>query len=271
MEGGGVREIRRLVVSIHDVAPQTWPQVRRIVDELAAQGVDRTSLLVVPYYHGQTKLERGSDLADWLRRTEEAGHEMVLHGWEHLGVGRPTTYRDAVKERWSTQGEGEFLSLDYPEARNRIERGLELFGQLGLHAYGFVAPSWLASKDTLLAASDLRLEYTNSYSTVSDLQRGTSRFVPSLVFGPGNLNEDVSIAAQSILAKLLRFRSTVRVVLHPPCIEHGRRWTRILSMIKVLIAGKQAATYHELLLAFRRDAGSVATYNEGSMPSRGQR
>jgi uncharacterized protein len=251
-----------LIVSMHDVAPPHWDRVRRALDALEAVGVRRRSLLVIPNLEGQWPIDREEAFCADLRRRALDGDELVLHGYEHVGVGTPLGLVNRFKNRWYTRGAGEFLSLDYREARDRIERGLRLVRRMRLEVHGFIAPAWLINADGLRAARDCGLEYTNSYLQFVDLAQGSSHFAPSLVFGPGNLNEDLGIGIQRRLVALLSLSPVARVVLHPPCIDHPRRFEQILSMIQRL-AGHQAVTYFELLSALRSASPAPNGHNHG--------
>jgi uncharacterized protein len=250
---------RQLVVSIHDVSPPEWGRAARMLARLEGAGVRRCSLLVIPNFQGKWPLDRHAAFCDWLRQRQDEGHEIVLHGYEHIGVGQPRTLYDRFRNRWYTQGEGEFLSLDYEQASGRIERGLALLLESGLHVYGFVAPAWLINRDGLRAAANRGLQYTNSYLRLVDLQSRTSCFAPSLVFGPGSLNEDVAVGVQRRLSGAVAALRLVRVVLHPPCIDHPVRFDRILAMIAAQLRSHEAATYLESLSCLRPPAAAVGS------------
>jgi predicted deacetylase len=240
-----------LVVSVHDVAPPSWDGVQRMLDALDAVGVVRRSLLVIPNFQGCWSIDQHHHFCDGLRRLQARGDEMVLHGYEHVSVGTPQGLVDRFKNRWFTQDEGEFLSLDYRAARERIERGQQLARQMNLDVRGFIAPAWLINAEGLRAARDCGFEYTNSYLGLADLVQGWSRFAPSLVFGPGHLNEDLGIGIQRRLSGLLSRSPIVRVVLHPPCIDNAGRFEQILSMIRTQLAEHEPVTYFELLSRLR--------------------
>ncbi len=244
----------RLVVSVHDVAPPHLDRVQRMLEALAGVGVSRRSLLVIPNFQGRWPIDRDEAFCAALRGFRSGGDEIVLHGYEHVGVGAPRGLAARFKNRWFTEDEGEFLSLDYPSARRRIEQGLEIVGRAELDVEGFVAPAWLINADGLRAARDCGLQYTNSYASLSDLPGQRSYVSPSLVFGPGHLNEDVGIAVQQRLSGLLARRRVARVVLHPPCIDHPRRFGRILSMIETMLVGHEPTTYLDLLRELRTPA-----------------
>ena len=250
---------RQLTVSIHDVAPPHRDRVDRLLDALGAAGVTRRSLLVIPNLRGESPIDRDPGFCGWLRHRQQQGDEIVLHGYEHVGVGAPRTMIERVKNRWYTQGEGEFLALTYVAASERIARGSAMFAAAGLHAIGFVAPAWLINEDGLRAARDRGFQYTNSYTGVTDLANGRRHVVPSLVFGPGNLNEDLGIALQELAARGLALCPLVRVALHPPNIDHPQRFSRILGMIERLGRGRNATTYAQLLDRLRAPGATGAT------------
>ena len=253
-----------LVVSIHDVTPVHRARVERMLQVLDAAGVRRRSLLVIPNYHGEGEIDRLPEFCAWLRERQDAGDEILLHGYEHQDVRRPTSLVDRWKHRWFTQGEGEFLSLDFTEASDRIARGLDVFDRAGLRAEGFVAPAWLINDEGLDAARDRGLQFTNSYLHISDLQTDRSWFAPSLVFGPGNLNEDLGIRLQAGIAGLLARRSIARVVLHPPCIDHPARWSRILTMIAMQLERHRPTTYGQVVTRLRRPPAAEARQRHAS-------
>ena len=248
----------QLVVSVHDVAPPQWHQVRRMLDLLATIGVRRRSLLVIPNYHGLSPIDGHQDFCEWLRLRQREGDEIVLHGYEHVGICAPRGARDRFKNRWFTQGEGEFLSLDYAQARDRIERGMDMFTRAGLDAQGFVAPAWLINRDGVRAASDCGFQYTNSYLTFSDLRNGWRRLAPSLVFGPGHLNEDVGIHIQQRASRALARSPIVRIVLHPPCMEHPARLQRIVGIITQQLHSRDAVSYLQLLARLREPLANAS-------------
>jgi uncharacterized protein len=249
----------RLVVSVHDVAPPQWDRVRRMLDALTAAGVSRRSLLVIPNFQGRWGLDDAPDFVAHLQRLQDDGDEMVLHGYEHVEVAAPRRFVDRVRNRWFTRHEGEFLALDYPAARDRLERGLAMARRARLDMRGFIAPAWLLSAAGLQAARDCGFEYTNSYFTFADLIQGRSHVAPSLVFGPGHLNEDVGIAVQERVSTWLARSRVVRVALHPPCIDHADRFERILSMIRAQLAEHRPVTYLELLAHWRQRSRRAAT------------
>ncbi len=246
-----------LIVSIHDVTPPHWVQVKEILERLSTMGVRKRSLLVIPNFRGQWRVNEHPGFVEWLSDCHREGDEIVLHGYEHVEVQRAQGIRDRIKNRLYTKGEGEFLSFNYEEARNRIQAGIELFTEVGLKSHGFVAPAWLISQPALRATKDLGFEYTNSYLKICDLPRGKSILAPTMVFGPGNLNEDLSLRLQQLLSKLIRGRSVVRIVIHPPCVENSRRFEGILTIVREQLSRHRPVTYFEFVAGWRSKNGAA--------------
>jgi hypothetical protein len=75
---------KRLLASIHDVAPR----FERAVDQLAERldlrlGSARFAMLVVPDHWNQSPLAADKAFQARLRGWADAGVEMFLHGWKH--------------------------------------------------------------------------------------------------------------------------------------------------------------------------------------------
>jgi predicted deacetylase len=253
-----MRPSRQIVVSVHDVAPETRSRVEFLVEVLKAIGVSRLSLLVIPNFRGEGPIDADGEFCAWLGHRQQLGDEIVLHGYEHVGVGRPRNLTERVSHRWFTVGEGEFLSLDYDAAFDRIARARTILQRAGFEPKGFVAPAWLVTADGLRAARDLGFQYTNSYLAVTDLSLGHAHWAPSLVFGPGRLDEDVGIALQRPLALLLGRSAVLRVVLHPPCADDPRRLARVVSLIAQQRRDREPVTYLQLLRSLRRAVADAA-------------
>lgn len=134
---------RALVVTIHDVAPATLAQVRKLREALTRWGVARATLLAVPHFHGGVRLADDAATTRWLRDRCAAGDEVALHGYYHVQAGAPAGRWDRLRARVFTAGEGECLAPREALAA-LVSRGLdELTSLLGAAPLGFVAPAWL--------------------------------------------------------------------------------------------------------------------------------
>ena len=73
---------RALVLSIHDVSPLTCKLVFALMADIAAVGVDKVALLVIPNHHSKAPIREDAEFCNWLRRAVQT-HEVVLHGYFH--------------------------------------------------------------------------------------------------------------------------------------------------------------------------------------------
>ena len=113
---------RRLVVSIHDVSPAFEDPIDRLADMIGdILGGPRFAMLVVPDHWGAAPLDRALAFARRLRGWADAGVEMFLHGWFHRDTSDHRGAGAAIKARYMTAGEGEFLGLSADEAERRGE------------------------------------------------------------------------------------------------------------------------------------------------------
>lgn len=209
-----------VLVTIHDVAPPLMPRVERLWALCGACGV-RPGLLVVPDWHGAAPIEDNAACVAWVRACAAQGAEIFLHGERHDEVGSPRAWRDEVRAFGRTNREGEFLTLDYPAARARIDRGLARLRGLGLDPIGFVPPAWLARDDTHRAVRDAGLAVSEDDGAIYAFR--SSRTIQSPVVrwsSRGALRAYGSLAQAQLRWTLQRGAAAVRIALHPADLDH---------------------------------------------------
>ncbi len=234
-----------LIVSLHDITTSTFDRVQRQLEELAALGISRTSLLVIPYYHGQARLDENKTLCDWLRQSQSDGHEIVLHGWLHqnLPSNHPRTW---FYQNLYTSGEAEFLNLPYEEAYARIGNGLRMFRQLGFNVHGFIAPAWLMNPEIERATQAHGLEYTNTISELVHLPSGQRYSTRSCVWSSRTTwRRASSLVWNSWLFQRLKFVDPLRISLHPCDLEYPAVWRQIRDLVRSALTTRLPITYVE--------------------------
>jgi len=241
---------RFLIISLHDVAASTFPMVRAQFDQLGAMGASRVSILAIPRYHGQERLEDDGRLCEWLRVCESQGHEVVLHGWTHQSPelriqnsgGR--TVQQWFYEEMYTTGEAEFFGIGYGEAHERIGSGVRLFQSLGLRPRGFIAPAWLMNGAVEKAAKDQGLMYTNTISELIHLPSGKRRAARSCVWSTrAAWRRGCSRLWNAALFRRLENCELLRISLHPDDLEHPAIWRQITRFIGLALRNRRALTY----------------------------
>jgi predicted deacetylase len=242
---------RALVVSIHDVSPLTREPVTKILATLAAIGIPRVSLLVVPDHHHRGNITQDPGFRTWLRGQISAGHEPVLHGYHHQRQRQPgESARTQFFTRHYTAGEGEFYDIAQEPARDLMTRGrIELEEAAGIPPAGFIAPAWLLSPAAESAARALGFQYTSRLKTVTDLTK-SGRTIPSQslcwsVRSPWR--RTLSLAWNALLFRALATHNLLRISIHPPDIVYPKIWRQILTLSTTAARTRRPLTYAQFI------------------------
>ena len=124
------------IVSVHDVMPQTLPQIEAILEKLKKRPVAPVTILVVP-----GKQWSGQQL-DWLRGQQAEGIVIAGHGWQHQVTERKTLYHK-LHGLLLSRMVAEHLSLSEQEIVALIKRCYHWFIDHGFEAPPlYVPPAW---------------------------------------------------------------------------------------------------------------------------------
>jgi predicted deacetylase len=211
---------QHLLVSIHDVTPALAANVTTLWQMCRAQGVV-PALLVVPNWHGEWPLEGHPKFVEWVRGCAGAGAEIFLHGERHDEVGLPRTWRDVWRAWGKTAREGEFLTLEEPAARERIDRGVALLQRLGLPPIGFVPPAWLARESCVRAVSAAGLQFSEDDESITVHARGERLLSPVVRWsGRTPMRARGSTLVAAARWRLQHEAPHMRIALHPSDLDH---------------------------------------------------
>ncbi len=255
---------KTLCVSIHDVAPATWPRCLRLLAAVRAVADVPLSLLVVPAYHGQ--LQRVDTYEKMLERLLGQGHELVLHGYHHLDTGPPPRdWRARCMRQLLTQGEGEFAAIDANEARRLMRQGLAWFGQRRWPVHGFVAPAWLMGAGAWQAVRECDFAYTTTRRHFHLLTPQDplppppapapqlARRAPCLVFASRNvLGRLLSLPWTAMLAQAARPAPLVRLCLHPRDADSPLLLRQAQRLLDTMLLSHQPLTKHAYALRWQQ-------------------
>lgn len=244
-----VSEQRALVVSLHDVSPHTHAACAAILEKLAALGVPRTSLLVIPDHHHRGHILADASFRTWLQAQAGAGHEIVIHGYYHRRERRAEeSARDMFTTRLYTADEGEFYDLDRATATALVTKARDEFRQLDLATPGFIAPAWLLSRAAEDALRDLHFEYTTRLGSVLDLQNSVTHRSQSLVWSVrSGWRRWTSLRWNAFLFHRLSAHRLLRISIHPVDLQHAAIWKQIRELITRALADREALTYERWL------------------------
>lgn len=234
-----------LVVSLHDVHPGSFEDVRAQVETLSGMGVSRFSLLAVPNFHGLGDISLDGALCGWLRERASLGDEIVLHGYHHLRIGRERSWRTAFWTDFYTSNEAEFLDLEQGEARTLLKRGRGELEAAGLEARGFIAPAWLMSGGVLKAIWDEGFEYTNTVSHL--IAAGRHERCRSWCWSSrAAWRRLCSLIWNRAIAGAVLGQRVARLSLHPNDLYFPRFREQIIRLAgRALASGRRPTTYAE--------------------------
>lgn len=259
--------IKAVCVSIHDVAPATWPACLVLWKALREVAPDLPlTWLLVPHYHGSLvtvgmsgmpEMPEISDMPDMtdmmgisqamaqtLGGVVSAGHELALHGCTHLDDGPPpATLRERFLRRIYTTGEGEFAAIDEIDAGRRIDLGLAWFASNGWPVGGFVPPAWLLSSGARAAVRKRAFSYFTTFNKLEVLPDGPSVTSPSLVYSARQAaGRSMSPRLADMLATALAQRSLIRFSLHPADAAHPALLLHAQKLLERLLRDRQPMT-----------------------------
>ncbi len=238
---------RSLVVSVHDVAPETEAATIEILEQLKRVGIAVTSLLVVPDYHHAGKTIDDARFISRLRDLEADGHEIVIHGYYHERPRRDgERMRDKFLTRVYTAGEGEFFDLPYTEASRRISLARDEFRAAKLSPVGFIAPAWLLGDEAERAASDAGMQYTTRIGSILDFVTAEVEPARSLVYSTrAKWRQAASLTWNAALARAAEMRGLVRLSIHPPDFTVPEIRAQIVRLARRFINTRTATTYRD--------------------------
>ncbi len=244
--------MKSMVVSVHDVSPATREVCDRMLQALAAWGVARTSLLVVPNHHHRGHFLDDPIFCGWLAERARAGHELVVHGYFHQRAASGTeSVRDRLVTQVYTASEGEFYDLDKPaaaallgQAKDDFARFRELYAPELSPPVGFIAPAWLLGVEAATAVREAGFAYTTRLTTFENLRTGEVTRSQSLVYSPRNAwRRAVSLVWNASLARRLRGNPLLRLGIHPPDFHFPAIWRQIERLVESARADRTVQTY----------------------------
>ncbi|MGB9089490.1 MAG: polysaccharide deacetylase family protein [Pseudomonas farsensis] len=235
---------RSVMLVLHDVAPETWPDYQPFVEAVDQLGDVPMTWLVVPDFHHRNALKHSPAFCRLLERRLAQGDELALHGYYHADDGPlPRGPRDFFMRRVYTH-EGEFYGLDQDQALQRLQAGLEVFHSHGWPVAGFVAPAWLMSEGTRQALRQLPLRYTSTPQHLYRLPEFTAIDAPGLVLSARSAwRRGLSKVLSDWQIRRWQQADTLRLGLHPVDMRHPSARNYWLETLQSLLAeGREPLT-----------------------------
>jgi predicted deacetylase len=239
---------KSFIVSLHDAHPGSHAQIAEQVAFLAAYGITRSSILVVPEFHHRGSLLQDKTFCDAVSGWQAQGHEIVLHGYFHDRCESPPENLSTLFwTRLYTNREAEFLDLPRETARQRLERGRALFESLGWRVTGFVAPAWLMAEGIANLLAEMGFAYTTRLGEIIPLLPGVNRVrsSQSLCYSTrAGWRRFASALWNKYLYGRLRETDLVRLSLHPRDLEFPLMRRQIDQILRAALKrGFRPTTY----------------------------
>lgn len=239
---------RRLVVSVHDVSPETLEETRFLLSALDRMGIRPRVLKVIPQH-----LLDCAPLLELLRTEQEMGSEIVQHGFSHRRAGPLRgPLRRRLRAALFARDAAEFLSLSSEETASRIASGREILQRAGLSATGFCAPGWLSVTDLQRILGRAGFVYDVLMTSVVDLASNRRIWTDWIGYmGDGRGQErlvGIVDAINRVASPLFR---ALKVFLHPQGAPDSVACRRILEGLPGLQRGRTLVTYGQLVAGSR--------------------
>ena len=237
-----------MLASIHDVSPRFESEVDQLVDRLDSHVAKRFAMLVVPNHWGDAPIVPGSPFASRLRAWAAQGIEMFLHGFYHRDLSEHDRPADALRARFMTAGEGEFLGLSLAEARDRINQGRALVEDvIGRRIDGFVAPAWLYGNGAIEALSELKVPLAEDHLKVWSPATGRQLATGPVITWASRTRLRLlsSLAAATVLRRAPL--EVLRIGVHPPDVRHPALLKSIDGTFRAASRTRRPGRYSDLL------------------------
>lgn len=200
---------RALLPSIHDVMPETLPQVAGILDMLAAAGIHRATLLVVP-----GRAWRAEQLAQ-LRRWQQSGHALAGHGWCHR-VERLRGPYARLHGLLLSRRAGEHLALDEAGIIALMRRCHAWFRANDLKPPAlYVPPAWALGAISPAGLSRQPFSLVETLTGVRETRSGAFRWLPVVGFEADTALRAAALGLSNALMRGLARARPLRLAIHP--------------------------------------------------------
>ena len=236
--------MRRLIVAVHDVSPETLEETRFLLGALDRMGVRPRVLKVIPEH-----LLDCAPLIALLRAEQEMGSEIVQHGFSHHRGG---PFRGPLPRRWRAalfaRDAAEFLSLSADDMTVRIADGREILQRAGLRSTGFCAPGWLAPTSLHPILQRAGFLYDVLMTGVVDLANNRRIWTGWIGYmGAGSVQERLVGIADAIIRVAAPAFGALKVFLHPQGAPQSAACRRVLEGLPSLMRGRTLVTYGQLV------------------------
>ncbi len=232
-----------LLVTLHDVAPNHLERLEKADAMFTRLGIHKVQYLFVPEFHGRYRASEYPEFLDWCRQKRSMMFSWALHGYYHLerhpddSIGVPLGFKDRLKRKFLTAGEGEFLSIDSALQKKRLAAGMEEFAKCipKSKLEGFVAPAWLFRKNLLGLLQEAKLPFTEDHTFIYNVVRNLKIPAPVITWATRtSLYKYGSLLVCPLRAWWFNNEPVLRMALHPHDFDHIETVMSIEQLLRKL-------------------------------------
>ncbi|MFW6151639.1 MAG: DUF2334 domain-containing protein [Verrucomicrobiota bacterium] len=243
---------RSLIVSFHDLTPETWCACEDFLELMSQTGITKTSLLVIPSPEGAGNLTDHKEFAAWLRERQSQGHEICVHGYSHRARTLPVSPVKNLIGRFYTDHEGEFQTLGEAESLKKLQAGTAVLRDSGLKFRGFVPPAWLINKAGVAAVARSGLEYVVLWGSMVLVHKSLRISAPVLVYSSrSRWRRVLSVPWTRFWHAVHRKNTILRIAVHPGDLRYCAIRKSIRLHVQKALRDRQSLTYCDLVDALR--------------------
>lgn len=202
------------LVSIHDLMPETFGRVKKMLAEIPRNARRHLVVLVVPgrdWKPGQI---------DQLREWQDNGLLLAAHGWDHQ-VKRIEGWYHHLHSRFVSRNVAEHLSLSQQEISILLQRSFDWFRRHNLAAPDlYVPPAWAMGRVNKHILRDSPFRYFETTWGLYDCDNDQFKWLPLLGFEADTAFRKWSLRGWNLANRLAAQRRPVRIALHPFDLEY---------------------------------------------------
>lgn len=210
-----------VLISIHDVMPETLARVSEQLRMLAGRGLGPVTLLVVPGRHWAS-----ADLAQ-LKTWHGDGHELAGHGWSHR-ARHVKGLRHHLHSLLLSHGCAEHLALEAGTIVDLMSRCRKWFGDNGLPLPGlYVPPAWAPGPIPWRRLTETGFTHIETLRGFYDIARGRWQYAALTGYEARSRWQAPVLKFSNACNRVVARRLPLRVALHPD--DHRLRLRRDLA------------------------------------------
>jgi predicted deacetylase len=242
---------KKILISLHDVAPYHLPRLQKAEQILTQWGVPKISYLFIPDYHHQNHRSDQvilSSFKQWTAENRAFALQWLLHGYYHLETSK---HNHGSSKKFLTANEREFLTLSPTGIQTRICKGKTVFKDV-FHCSPdvFVAPAWLFNQHLFPILKDHGFRITEDHSFIYFLDKDNKILTPVITWATRTrVRKLISQMGCPILSRWWSGKNLVRIALHPFDFDHPATIHSIEKVIKDALNKREPILYKELLTA----------------------